>query len=157
MSKWVKPPMPEATVRRRARMAAAQDGTCPECDLPLPEDFAETEIDHIIPRSRGGPDKPWNKRLVHFKCNRSKHTKLTGEAIALAAEYGLTLIEPLERRLAQLASREPEESEIPWWSWRKRLEHMDCVRYEPRLEGVIPSETACEECQARWAHLREAP
>ena len=30
------------------------------------------EIDHWYPRSLGGPDEPWNLRLVHAGCNRSK-------------------------------------------------------------------------------------
>jgi 5-methylcytosine-specific restriction endonuclease McrA len=81
----------ETTAVRRARLAKAQDGICPECALPLPDDLAGTEIDHIIPRSRGGPDLVWNRRLVHFKCNRSKHTKLTDEAAVLAERYGVTL------------------------------------------------------------------
>ena len=29
-------------------------------------------IDHWYPRSRGGPDEPWNLRLVHVGCNISK-------------------------------------------------------------------------------------
>ena len=94
MSKWVQPPITAATLRRRARLAKAQGGMCPACELPLPEDLTGTEIDHIIPRARGGPEDAWNKRLVHFKCNRSKRFKLTDEALALAAEHGVTLREP---------------------------------------------------------------
>ena len=30
------------------------------------------DIDHWYPRSLGGPDEPWNLRLVHAGCNRSK-------------------------------------------------------------------------------------
>ena len=94
MSKWVQPPLTEATLRQRARRAKNQGGICPACGLPLPEDLTETEVDHIIPRSRGGPSAPWNKRLVHFKCNRAKWCRLTDEAVALAAEHGITLREP---------------------------------------------------------------
>jgi HNH endonuclease len=75
--------------RRRERLAAQQSGICPACQLPLPGDLAETEIDHIIPRVRGGPEDAWNKRLVHFMCNRSKRFKLTPEAAALAKEHGV--------------------------------------------------------------------
>jgi len=78
------------TARRRERLASAQGGICPECTLPLPEDLAATEIDHIIPRVRGGPDLPWNRQLVHFRCNRSKRFKLTDAARALAAGHGIT-------------------------------------------------------------------
>ena len=105
MSKWVQPPITEATMRRRARLAKAQDGMCPECELPLPEDLTETEIDHIIPRVRGGPEDAWNKRLVHFMCNRSKRFKLTDEAVALAAEHGVALREPPVRSVYSRAPR----------------------------------------------------
>jgi hypothetical protein len=80
--------------RRRERLARAQCGICPWCDLPLPDDLAGTEVDHIIPRVRGGPDKAWNWQLVHWRCNRAKRFKLTDRALALAAEHGITLREP---------------------------------------------------------------
>ncbi len=95
MSKWVRPPITEATLRRRARLAKAQDGICPECKLALPDDLSEAEIDHIIPRVRGGPEDAWNKQLVHFMCNRSKRFKLTPEAEALAKEHGVRLHLPI--------------------------------------------------------------
>ena len=84
-----------STPRQRERLAKAQGGICRECGLPLPEDPSATEVDHIIPRSSGGPDAAWNKRLVHPKCNRSKRTKLTAEAKALAKKHGVALHIPL--------------------------------------------------------------
>lgn len=81
--------------RRRARLAEAQNGICPECGLPLPEDLAGTEVDHIIPKVRGGPDVAWNRQLVHFKCNRSKRFKLTARAEELAAEHGVVVHLPI--------------------------------------------------------------
>ena len=81
--------------RRRERLARAQDGICPECTLPLPVDLAGTEVDHIIPKIRGGPDLSWNRQLVHFRCNRSKRFRLTDAAVALAAEHGVILREPV--------------------------------------------------------------
>ena len=97
MSKWVRPPMTEATARRRARLAKAQDGICPWCKLPLPDDLTDTAVDHIIPRCRGGPNAPWNYQLLHFKCNGrgGKGIKLTPEAEALAAEHGVILHIPI--------------------------------------------------------------
>lgn len=86
---------PGAMQRARAcaRLAKAQDGICPACGQPLPEDPTQVEIDHIIPRSRGGPSAAWNKRLVHLSCNRRKSYKLTAEAVALADEHGIVLTE----------------------------------------------------------------
>lgn len=37
---------------------------------------ADVEIDHIIPRSRQGPDEAWNKRITHAACNRAKGTTI---------------------------------------------------------------------------------
>ena len=81
--------------RLRRRLAAGQDGICPECGLPLPEDLAGTAVDHIIPKARGGPDAPWNRQLVHSACNRAKWFKLTDRAAALAAEHGVVLHMPI--------------------------------------------------------------
>jgi hypothetical protein len=83
-----------STPGQRAGLAKAQDGICLECNMPLPDGLAKTEVDHIIPRARGGPDRAWNRRLVHFACNRNKRFKLTDEARALAAEHDVTLLEP---------------------------------------------------------------
>lgn len=86
-----------STPGQRARLAKTQGGICPECKMPLPDDLAKTEVDHVIPRVRGGPDRVWNRRLVHFSCNRSKRFTLTDEAIALAAEHAVILREPKPR------------------------------------------------------------
>lgn len=83
-------------IRRKQRMADRQGGICPWCKLPLlPEDLARTQVDHIIPLGRGGPDRPWNRQLLHTRCNYAKGSKLTPEAEKLAAEHGVILREPL--------------------------------------------------------------
>jgi hypothetical protein len=81
----------------REALYVAQGGICPWCSLSLPSDLAGTEIDHIIPRSRGGVDADWNEQLLHWACNRGpggKHSQLTEQSIALAAEHGISLHEP---------------------------------------------------------------
>jgi hypothetical protein len=42
---------------KRRRLAEAQGGQCPWCTGPLPANLAGTQIDHIIPVSRGGTDE----------------------------------------------------------------------------------------------------
>ena len=81
----------------RRWLAEAQGYICPWCELPFPEDLAGTAKDHIIPRCRGGPNKPWNYQLLHFKCNShgGKGIKLTAEAEALAAIHGVRLHLPI--------------------------------------------------------------
>jgi len=61
----------------------------------MPEDLSGTALDHIIPKSRGGPGKRWNHQRLHAACNMAKGSKLTPEAIELAAKYGVILHEPL--------------------------------------------------------------
>lgn len=82
------------SANQKQKMSTAQHGICTWCDLPLPDDLAEAEVDHIIPVSRGGPNLPWNRCLMHLRCNRRKKDRLTDEAMALAAQYGITLIDP---------------------------------------------------------------
>lgn len=83
-----------STIRQRERLSEAQDGFCPACGYALPDDLSCTEVDHIIPRARGGPNVSWNKRLLHFACNRSKKAKLTDAARKLAELHGVVLREP---------------------------------------------------------------
>ena len=66
-------------------MAAAQCGICTYCKKPFPEDLADTAVDHIIPRCRGGPNAPWNLCLLHRVCNYAKGRELTREAIEAVA------------------------------------------------------------------------
>jgi 5-methylcytosine-specific restriction endonuclease McrA len=112
------------TAGRRARLAKAQDGMCPECKLPLPEDLSETEIDHIIPRARGGPNVAWNKQLVHFACNRSKWTRFTPEAEALAKEHGITVHLPI---FASAHANRPFTQEESLW-----IDRLAAIFYPPQ-------------------------
>ena len=65
--------------------------------MPLPDDLADTALDHIIPLARGGPTSVWNRQLLHGVCNKRKSSKLTAEAIELAALHAITLHDPLPR------------------------------------------------------------
>jgi hypothetical protein len=67
----------------------------------MPEDLSGTAIDHIIPKCRGGPDKPWNYQRLHATCNgpAGKGSILTLRAIELAAAYGIVLREPRSQPL----------------------------------------------------------
>jgi hypothetical protein len=64
-------------------------------------------IDHIIPKSRGGPNVPWNMQLLHAVCNIRKSDKLTQRAVELAAEHGVELHEPSGRLRHQLRQKQP--------------------------------------------------
>jgi len=46
---------------------------CEGCGRSFPVDIME--VDHIIPVSRGGSDRPTNLRLLCPQCNRKKGSK----------------------------------------------------------------------------------
>ena len=78
--------------KAQRRLAEMQGWLCTWCDQPLPDDLAQTEIDHVIPKASGVViEDDWNLRLLHSFCNRTKYAKITPEALALAAEHGITL------------------------------------------------------------------
>lgn len=66
--------------RYRQKLWADQNGVCPLCDERLPVDSDATEVDHIIPVSRGGTSAIENLQVVHPRCNRVKGTSSAQEA-----------------------------------------------------------------------------
>lgn len=81
----------QASARRRTKLATAQAWACTWCSTSLSADLSRTQVDHVIPVSRGGPDEQWNLQLLHDSCNRAKRDKLTPQALALAAERGISI------------------------------------------------------------------
>ncbi len=74
---WVQVPVVNLKARMRARMDRAnshrilkeRDGDfCFYCR----EKFEEYVLDHYIPKSKGGPDALFNRRLACIKCDRDK-------------------------------------------------------------------------------------
>jgi predicted nucleic acid-binding Zn ribbon protein len=72
-------------------LAARQYWTCTWCGGRLPEDLADCEIDHIIPKSLKPIEDDWNKALLHWWCNAEKWNYVTPQAIELAAAHGIDL------------------------------------------------------------------
>jgi 5-methylcytosine-specific restriction endonuclease McrA len=56
----------------KARLHTVQAGRCALCGTHLASDWKSSEIDHVIPRSRGGRDHLGNFVLAHSACNRRK-------------------------------------------------------------------------------------
>ena len=54
----------------RHRLYGEQEGVCVGCNTHFP--FRVMEVDHILPRSKGGTDHPENLQLLCSGCNRSK-------------------------------------------------------------------------------------
>ena len=61
----------------RHRLYGEQEGVCVGCQTHFP--FRVMDVDHILPRSRGGTDHPDNLQLLCSGCNRSKGNKTMAE------------------------------------------------------------------------------
>ncbi|MBC6437785.1 MAG: HNH endonuclease [Rhodobacteraceae bacterium] len=59
------------------RLYGEQEGICVGCDTHFP--FRIMEVDHKIPRAKGGTDHPDNLQLLCSHCNRSKGGKTMAE------------------------------------------------------------------------------
>lgn len=91
----VGPAAPSTPLRTRhmAALYERQKGWDTVCNVPLPDLYVgpfwnrklnpEIEVDHIMPRAKGGDDSPLNLQLTHRKYNRAKGT-LTGKELWLA-------------------------------------------------------------------------
>ncbi len=61
----------------RHRLYGEQEGVCAGCDTHFP--FRVMDVDHILPRAKGGTDHPDNLQLLCSGCNRSKGAKTMAE------------------------------------------------------------------------------
>ena len=61
----------------RHRLYGEQEGVCAGCETHFP--FRVMDVDHMLPKSRGGTDHPDNLQLLCSGCNRSKGTKTMAE------------------------------------------------------------------------------
>ena len=61
----------------RHRLYGEQEGVCVGCNTHFP--FRVMDVDHVLPRSKGGTDHPDNLQLLCSGCNRSKGGKTMAE------------------------------------------------------------------------------
>ena len=61
----------------RHRLYGEQEGVCVGCETHFP--FKVMEVDHILPRSKGGSDHFENLQLLCTHCNKSKGSKTMAE------------------------------------------------------------------------------
>ena len=61
----------------RHRLYGEQEGVCAGCDTHFP--FKVMEVDHMLPKSRGGTDHFDNLQLLCTHCNKSKGSKTMAE------------------------------------------------------------------------------
>ena len=76
----------------RHRLYGQQEGICTGCDTHFP--FRVMEVDHSLPRSRGGTDHPDNLQLLCSGCNRSKGDKTMAEWRAAQAKQRRQIGDP---------------------------------------------------------------
>ena len=68
------------------RLFGVQEGHCRGCRMTFP--FRNFEINHIIPRAKGGHDHRQNLQLLCGACKRAKGTRTQAELIAKLKERG---------------------------------------------------------------------
>ena len=61
----------------RHRLYGEQEGVCPGCETHFP--FRVMDVDHVLPRVKGGTDHPDNLQLLCSGCNRSKGGRTMAE------------------------------------------------------------------------------
>lgn len=66
----------------RHRLYGEQEGVCMGCQTHFP--FKVMEVDHILPKAKGGTDHPSNLQLLCCGCNRSKGARTMAEWRAAA-------------------------------------------------------------------------
>ena len=59
---------------RRMQIIQRDNATCYLCNQVIP--FAEIELDHLIPYSRGGDSSPQNLSVSCLSCNRSRGNRI---------------------------------------------------------------------------------
>lgn len=60
----------QLSIARRRIIIERDKSTCYMCHSYV--DYKDVELDHVLPRSRGGDSSPRNISVSCFKCNRSK-------------------------------------------------------------------------------------
>jgi ATP adenylyltransferase len=70
----------------RYEVLKAAQGRCELCGVPAEERFLE--VDHIVPRSRGGNDDLTNLQALCYRCNQIKGNRDDTDLRAAATDYG---------------------------------------------------------------------
>lgn len=65
---------------KMVKLYRRQGGICTWCDKPIDpfKDLPFATIDHVIPKSHGGPGTYQNSALLHEKCNLEKGDQCPG-------------------------------------------------------------------------------
>ena len=92
---------------------AERDGwICWLCELPIDPDAIDgspdrATVDHVVPKSRGGPTEPGNLRLAHARCNGHRGNDLP--ELVWPERFMLIDAAPLWQSLARILKRRSPE------------------------------------------------
>ncbi|MEH2288270.1 HNH endonuclease [Nostoc sp.] len=79
--------------KRISKLLKKQKGKCTHCEMFFREDDV-MEVDHIIPKSKGGKDEYKNLQLLHRHCHDTK----TAKDGSPGTKYGYNSAEPKPTR-----------------------------------------------------------
>jgi len=73
--------------QKRLLILRRQRGLCAICSLPV--SLREATLDHLIPRSKGGPNTYANLRVAHGGCNSARGASLADVFVTAAGMVAL--------------------------------------------------------------------
>lgn len=142
--------------RQRLRMYRRQERLCPYCGQPIgfTDLFGPTvHVDHVVPRSKGGPGDLSNCVVCHEACNRAKADRTPWKAFhddpqrwSAVQDFVARLgkeHETLKRRFGENAEREDEEGFLPRadrdtsYMARVAMDYLKTLGNEHRLVDVV--------------------
>lgn len=95
----------------------------------------QATIDHLVPRSRGGTNKPANLRLAHRRCNNHRGSHLP--ELEWPRDWPLLMTTHLWTALARLAPH-PGSAEVVAVAPLRRLAEQAATWVVERAEGFVP-------------------
>lgn len=119
---------------KRIKVARRYGWSCWWCNQKLRKEYGwqdSATIEHLVPRSQGGPGEMWNLAASCYRCNLARGTMNMDEFAVIARNYGpdtrcmeearRVFIADLRRkkneqkRLAKLARMSPPSTNKTWW------------------------------------------
>jgi hypothetical protein len=105
-----------------ALLVVRDGGACWYCGRDL--DFArDVTVEHLIPKSRGGPDARWNLALAHGRCNRGAAAMRFTEKLVFRERLRSGWPAPPTTATVRLGQRAPRGRGGPRQRWAAPLPH----------------------------------
>jgi hypothetical protein len=94
---------------QKFKLALRDDFICGICGNTY-VDFKDTDIDHIIPKSRGGNNGLNNKQVTHKRCNSTKSSRFTERCLEKYLILNSGCQPPIEPEIQQVSYKEPKKA-----------------------------------------------